>query len=219
MSFPHLKTETLKENVLHILRTAILSGELKPGERLVESKLADEMGISRGPVREAVSQLKSEGLLKVIPHKGTFVVEWSDRDLQEVYLLRSVLEGFAARRVAELFTDKDYLYLQGLLDKAKALPAEGAVSEISGICLKFHEYICGGCGLPRLYEMWSVLNIQRNLFSVLSFSYYSRELIIEKHQKLLDELCSGDPAVAEESMRCHIMDAMDHVGGIISNTN
>ena len=207
MSFPHLRAETLKEHALHVIRDAIMNGNLKPGERLVESKLAEEMGISRGPIREAVGQLKNEGLVKVIPHKGTFVVEWSRDDVLEVYLLRSVLEGLAARKAAELFDHEDFNYLQDLLRQAKTLPPEGTVSQLSGFSLEFHEYICRRCGLPRLYEMWSVVNAQRYLFSFLTFTHASRDEIIQKHQLLLDDLRKRDSDIAEQSMRQHIMDA------------
>lgn len=207
MSFPQLRAETLKEHALHVIRDAIMNGNLKPGERLVESKLAEEMGISRGPIREAVSQLKNEGLVKVIPHKGTFVVEWSRDDVLEVYLLRSVLEGLAARKAVELFDHEDFNYLQDLLRQAKTLPPEGTVSQLSGFSLEFHEYICRRCDLPRLYEMWSVVNAQRYLFSFLTFTHASRDEIIQKHQLLLDDLRKRDSDIAEQSMRQHIMDA------------
>ena len=207
MSFSQIKAETLRDHVLQALRKAILDGELKSGERLVESKLADQMGVSRGPIREAVSQLKNEGLVKVIPHKGTFVVEWSDEDILEVYLLRSVLEGLAARRAVEIFSDKDFSYLQSLLNKAKNLPKDGSVSKLSSLCMNLHEYICRQCGFPRLYEMWSCIYMQRRLFSVISFIFQDRDEIILKHQTLLYDLCKRDPELAEQSMRKHIMDA------------
>lgn len=175
MSFPQLRAETLKEHALHVIRDAIMNGNLKPGERLVESKLAEEMGISRGPIREAVGQLKNEGL--------------------------------AARKAAELFDHEDFNYLQDLLRQAKTLPPEGTVSQLSGFSLEFHEYICRRCGLPRLYEMWLVVNAQRYLFSFLTFTHASRDEIIQKHQLLLDDLRKRDSDIAEQSMRQHIMDA------------
>lgn len=207
MSLSQIKSETLRDHVLQALRKAILDGVLKPGERLVESKLAEQMGVSRGPIREAVSQLKNEGLVKIIPHKGTFVAEWSDEDILEVYLLRSVLEGLAARRVVEIFSDKNFKYLQSLLNKAKNLPKDGSVSQLSSLCMNFHEYICRQCGFPRLYEMWSCIYMQRRLFSVISFIFQDRDEIILKHQELLDDLCKRDPNLAEQSVRKHIMDA------------
>src|SRR5512143_3710958 len=88
---------TLRERILETIRDAITSGKLKPGEKVAEPELAERMGISRTPIREAFRQLESEGYLTVIPRKGAVVISFSERDIEEFYAIKSILEGYAAR--------------------------------------------------------------------------------------------------------------------------
>ncbi len=98
---------TLREKILETIREAIISGALKPGEKVAEPELAERFGISRTPIREAFRQLESEGYLTVSPRKGAVVVSFSQKDVEEFYAIKSILEGYAARRACENLSDKE----------------------------------------------------------------------------------------------------------------
>src|SRR5438034_6973997 len=101
-----LEPKTLRENVLVSIRRAILDGNLAPGEQVNQQQIADKLGVSRGPIREALGQLEEEGLLRNIPYKGTFVTEITPAYIDELYDIRRVLEVFAVRRTVALADPK-----------------------------------------------------------------------------------------------------------------
>src|SRR5512146_1701899 len=130
---------TLRERILETIRDAIISGALKPGEKVAEPELAERFGISRTPIREAFRQLESEGYLTVIPRKGAVVVSFSERDVDEFYAIKSILEGYAARRACEKLTPREIEKLQAINDKLRQLAAEGDVKHFFKVHNSFHE--------------------------------------------------------------------------------
>ncbi len=124
---PIERHQTLREKILETIRDAILKGSLKPGERVSEPELAERFGISRTPIREAFRQLESEGYLEVIPRKGAVVASLSERDVEEFYAIKIILEGFAARMAAEKLSDKDIDRLEAINTKLQKLADEGDV--------------------------------------------------------------------------------------------
>jgi DNA-binding GntR family transcriptional regulator len=100
-----LNKKLLSENVVGAIRQAIFDGELELGQRLVETELAEQLGVSRGPIREALRLLANEGLVVINVHRGTFVAKPTPNDVEELYTLRQVLETLALRRVAESATE------------------------------------------------------------------------------------------------------------------
>src|SRR5512142_244050 len=103
---------TLRERILETIRDAIISGALKPGEKVAEPELAERYGISRTPIREAFRQLESEGYLTVIPRRGAVVSEFSQKDVEDFYAIKSILEGYAARQACIKLTDRELDKLQ-----------------------------------------------------------------------------------------------------------
>ena len=101
------KHPTLREKILESIRDAIISGSIKPGAKVSEPELADRFGISRTPIREAFRQLESEGYLTVIPRKGAVVSAFTQKDVEEFYAIKSILEGYAARLACTRLTDKE----------------------------------------------------------------------------------------------------------------
>ena len=96
----------LRDVVFNTLRQAILTGELKPGERLMEIHLANKLGVSRTPIREAIRKLELEGLVNIIPNKGAYVTGISDKDVHDIYMIRSMLEGLCVRWATEHITQE-----------------------------------------------------------------------------------------------------------------
>ena len=112
MKKPMEKHLTLREKILENIRDAIVSGSLKAGSRVSEPELAERYGISRTPIREAFRQLESEGYLTVIPRRGAIVSDLSPKDVEEFYAIKSIMEGYAARRACENLSGKDLDRLQ-----------------------------------------------------------------------------------------------------------
>src|SRR5512144_1029938 len=130
---------TLREKILETIRDAIMAGVLRPGEKVAEPELAERFGISRTPIREAFRQLESEGYLTVIPRKGAVVVSFSQRDVEEFYAIKSILEGYAARNACEKLSDRELDKLQAINDRLHTLAAEGDVKHFFKVHNSFHD--------------------------------------------------------------------------------
>lgn len=113
--FQKQERTTLKMVALKQIKEALQSGKLKPGDRIVEAELAREMGISRFPIREAISSLEKEGLVVTLPFKGTYVSQFDEEDLEELYTLRSALEELAVRLLVQKISSKEIKKLDSVL--------------------------------------------------------------------------------------------------------
>lgn len=139
--------DTLHLKVCNAIRQAIISGELKPGERLKQSELADQLGVSRMPVREALQKLETEGLVVIEPHKGAIVKSISVSDIEEIYSLRAELEKMAIYQSVDLFTNEDILQLSVLVDRMEAAQD---VDEFIADNIEFHKLLVKRCSWERL---------------------------------------------------------------------
>jgi DNA-binding GntR family transcriptional regulator len=193
-----------------VIRRAIIDGRLAPGRRLKEEELARELGISRTPVREALLMLQSEGLVELIPKRGASVRAYAEDDLDEVYQLRALLEGYAARRAATRISPEDVALLQESCVRFDRLRAADDVRELVQENFLFHNIILEAAGSERLTEM--VRKVIEIPLVYKSFYWYSPEqkLISEHyHRQLTLSLGSGDAERAELIMREHVFEARD----------
>ncbi len=200
----------LRSEVEKGLRTAILNGMFQPGERLVESVIAEKMGVSRPPVREALSALEREGLVVNVPRRGNFVVSFSAKDIKEVYSLRMILEVEAVHRAIPLFQQANIDQMQRLVDElGKAVLRSDDFDSSVNLDFSFHEYLVYMADHSRLYKAWKSISMQsRLLMGVTSRTYYQSPLMPkELHQEILDAIKSHDAAAAERTVREHFVDA------------
>src|SRR5512137_1119782 len=144
---------TLRESILETIRDAIMSGGLKPGEKVAEPELAERFGISRTPIREAFRQLESEGYLTVFPRKGAVVAAFSQRDVEEFYAIKSIMEGYAARRACEKLTKKDLDRLQTINNKLAELAKAGDIKHFFKVHSDFHELFIKAADNEKLHEL------------------------------------------------------------------
>ncbi|KAB2330434.1 GntR family transcriptional regulator [Cytobacillus depressus] len=148
--------DTLHLKVCNILREAIIRGDFKPGERLKQSELADKMGVSRMPIREAFRKLESEGLIILEPHKGAVVKSIKLEDIEEIYALRAELEKMAVYQSVEWLTSEDLEELSTLVDK---MESTDDVDEFIQYNIDFHKLIVKRCKWQRLNSfigtLWS----------------------------------------------------------------
>ncbi|MCI8483986.1 MAG: GntR family transcriptional regulator [Lachnospiraceae bacterium] len=137
---------SLGQKVFHRIREDILAGKYKSGEELKEKSIGDEIGVSRTPVREALRQLELEGLIHIIPNQGAYVVGISSQDMQDIYEMRSVLEGLCARRAASRITSLQIEIMEEVLYLAEFHMERGHMGQLVDLDSKFHEilYEAGG---------------------------------------------------------------------------
>lgn len=205
-----ISASNLRSHIEQQIRTLILRGEFKPGERLVESEIAERMGVSRPPVREVFSALEREGLVVNIPRRGNFVVDFTSQDIEEIYSLRLLLEVDAIKRVVNLLTQKDKDYLQGLLDQlGKIVHEAGMEEQVTELDLSFHEYIVVCASHTRLLNTWRSMSMQtRMLIGVTSQTYHqSPDRPKVMHQRILDAIVNRDIVSAEAMLVAHFTDA------------
>ena len=215
-----VKSRTLRHEVTDSLRKAIASGLLEPGQRLMEVDLAQELGVSRLPVREAIRNLEHEGLLVSIPHRGTFVVEVTESDIREMFSLREALEALAARLVAERANQEEVQSLQRLVDAMGVASGRRNYADLFAIDTTFHTQLCSMTGHMRLlkhwqlvYGQWQTLDSLMNEVPVLNALPIDHPVIStldhfsDMHQGLVDAIEAHDPDLAEAMMRKHMVEA------------
>ncbi len=199
--------QSLRERIVARLRNAIVAGDLPPKSRLMEPELAKRLSVSRTPLREAIRQLEAEGLLTTIPRVGTFVTEVTPRDIEDVYAIRAVLEGLAARQAAENPDPaKATLFRTILAELAQKTADYRVYHEASG---RFHEAVFAVSGNQRLQAMYHALTHQVARLRTLSLAMAQRpEVSLREHRRIASAILDGRGSEAERLMRSHIEGAL-----------
>ncbi|MGF6771800.1 DNA-binding GntR family transcriptional regulator [Paraburkholderia sp. GAS199] len=188
---------------------AIRAGDLKAGERIVETQLAKRLNVSRGPLREALKSLEANGLVFTIRGKGTYVAQVSQDDFLHMTGVRAVLEGFAARLVAvRCRREPDVLArLEASLADLERAEAQRDASVLREVDWEFHELVCSLSGNAMLLTTWHSISSLVRLYQQSNVSYEVRgESVVHHHRAFLEALRSGDPDFAEQSFRGIITD-------------
>ena len=195
-----------RDKVYSILSKAIFRGDLKPGQRLVESKLAKLMKVSRTPVREAIIELIQKGLAVPSPPKGVKVAPLpTTKELTEFYDISSVLRGLAARKAACNITPQEIKQLQEIIAESEQSLKEGFLKEIFKLNKKFHQTIEKSSNNKELlFLLDNVYKRSRERFSEILSRKKRQEKSIEEHKAILEALIKKDEELAEQLMRKHI---------------
>jgi DNA-binding GntR family transcriptional regulator len=189
------------------IRTRIISGELELGVSLSEAALATEFGVSRTPVREALKQLQTEGLVRIRPRVGTFVTIPSRAEIVELFEMKQLLEGAAARILALRGEVPQLARLRANIERSDAALAADDVTAYVGLVGEFHQLIVEGAGNSKLQAHYTILINQLALPRLVSASlsvpgrFAKSE---DEHRLLLDIIETGDGATAEQFMRHHV---------------
>ncbi|HEY2751896.1 GntR family transcriptional regulator [Phenylobacterium sp.] len=202
------------------IREGIMRGTYAQGAHITAQGLATASGLSRTPVREAMRRLDAEGLIRIIPNRGAFVVHWDKDEIQHIYDLRVLLEGFAAESAALHVTPEQLLELRAIADEMQAMvispePSREAIAEVND---RFHKAILKASGNSRLQEL---LNGIVEMSLVLStFRHYQIEELrrsANQHSELVSALEVRDPAWARNVMAAHILSARHTLLNVLSN--
>lgn len=196
------KHQTLREKILETIRDAILKGALKPGEKVAEPELAERFGISRTPIREAFRQLESEGYLTVIPRKGAVVAALSEKDVDEFYAIKSILEGYAAELAASRLSEKDIEKLQTINEKLKHLAADGDIKNFYRAHNEFHDLFIKAAGNQKLAELIQQLGMKFIRLRMASLSAPGRmDISVAEHERLIEAFKMQDGQLAENLVK------------------
>lgn len=182
---------SLRERIVAVLREAILTGAVAPGERINEQKFADQLRVSRPPLREAIRVLEKDGLLVSTPRKGTNVRKFNGTDILEIYEARFAIELCAAIAVTRLQNEEIFCELEKSLDLA--FDSELELPEIITTDLQFHRLLVKSCGNSKLLEMWDQLAGQLRLALVMiDPQYFKEEFVVKTHYRQISAMRRGD---------------------------
>ncbi|AQS60242.1 GntR family transcriptional regulator [Desulforamulus ferrireducens] len=195
----------IRDKVYERLRGAIVNGLLKPGERLVERQLAQVLGVSRTPIREAIRMLELEGLVAHVPRVGSVVAQVTDSEVLEIYRIRAVLEGLAARMAAEKIKPEQLAKLMELMNCLEEKVQKGETEELEKLHQEFNDVIYQAADSNRLYSMITTLVDHIARYTRVGYSHPGRlqEATLE-HRRLVEAIRMRDGALAERIARDHI---------------
>lgn len=199
-----LRRQMISDQVKDYLSNAILEGKYPPGTRIVESALAEQLGVSQAPVREALRELVVLGFLESEPYKGATVRTFSEQELYEVYTVRAALEALAARQAAPRLGKQGIEKLRGLLNQMVVAAEEEQSDVMVRLDNEFHETIIKASGNGLLLKLWRSLQFGHWTLFTLLHSERDTAFLAQRHEPLLAALATGDPEQAAAAMREHI---------------
>lgn len=207
--------------VLEQLRALILTGEYGPDERLIEEQLAERLGVSRTPVRQALTMLEAEGLVEIAPNRGATVCSFSIEDVWDIYDLRAVLEGHAARRAAGRIQRPELERLRELAGEMEGLAGrfdehEEEIRTLVGLNQAFHGTIVDASRNRRLKRLINrTVEIPLMFKAFFWYTPHERAISNHYHRQILEALEKGDADRAEIIMREHVYEGRDFVIGAL----
>ncbi len=203
---PQLERSVLSDQVFQVITDGLLDGRFVPGDCLVENELSEMLGISRSPVREALVELQKAGLITKQPGRRAVIRSWSSRDLEEMFAVRALLEGYAARLAAERGEELDLDRLREIVVEMRQAAKDDDFSALVQSDLKFHEELWRLSGNALLQSVLNGLKQQFRLFLTMNWKFHGgANRVHANHQVVIDALESGDPDTAEDVMKKHVV--------------
>ncbi|MCX7657708.1 MAG: GntR family transcriptional regulator [Oscillospiraceae bacterium] len=204
-------TNSLREQVFRELEKAILDGVYSPGDSLIELKLSSELGVSRTPVREALRQLELEGLVKTIPNKGAIVIGVSEKDMEDIYNIRMVLESLASKWAAENITDEELSELGDVVELQEFYAAKGDAVRVWQLDTKFHEIIFSSSGSKPLKHTLSNFHHYIQRAREMSVKSAGRaESVTKEHRRIYEALKARNGEAAAKLAEEHVKYALEN---------
>jgi GntR family transcriptional regulator, trigonelline degradation regulator len=223
LSFIERAASPLRRQVLEVLRQSIITGRLQPGSRLVERELISMMGVSRTVIREALRQLESEGLVAVIANKGPIVRELTLAEARDLYSIRAVLEGLAARLFTENAKDDEVKSLERELDAVAQAYEGGERDLILESKNRFYEILFEGAGSESLSSMIGLLHVRIWRWRALGLGHPRRSdqrwtASVERLRELVRAIKKRDATIAEAILREEVTEAAAEVARLLESS-
>lgn len=201
---------SLGQQVFHRLREAILNGEYPEGMLLQEIKISEEFGVSRTPVREAIKQLELEGLVSIMPNKGAKVQSISAEDIKDIYDIRCLIEGLAARWAAEKITDEQLDKMQESIDLEEFYLTKDNMTATANGDSNFHKILYDACDSKYLQHILTDFHRYAQMERIKSLSTKGRApKSIEEHKAILEALKAHNAEKAEKAATQHVKNAKE----------
>lgn len=206
-SFSLENYKPLRDIVYDYMKNAIIAGEFKPGERLMEVQLAEKLGVSRTPIREAIRKLELDGLVVMVPRKGAYVSDLSTKDLLNVFEIRECLEGLAASLAADRITDSELENLKNMLEEFHRGVLENDIVKMIKYDAEFHNCIFNASRNDKLVQIMNNLEeyIHRFRVKYINNSTKSKKLY-QEHKKIYESIESRSSLSAQKWAEKHIQD-------------
>ena len=202
--FSQINQQPLSQTVLVMLREAIISGQLKPGQPLIQAKIAAQFGVSRGPLREALNRLEEEGFIKTIPYKGSAVAPLTRQNVDELRSLRNMLEEFAGQLIIANAQPQHLQEVESIYARMRDAAEAGDIDAVDALDLSLHQRICELSGHSLLIEVWNrYANQFRRVLTFTNRVNHDLQLIVTMHAPLLDALRVGDRASLHDFYQNH----------------
>ena len=204
-ALPRIERSILSAQVSRVIVEGLLSGRFQPGDRLVENDLATLLGVSRSPIREALTELGQSGVVERDPGRGCRIRQWSRADLEELFAVRALLEGYAARLACGRFGRNEQRIFDRIIKDMKKAGERSDYGRMIDLDLEFHIalWTCAGNGF--LLQVLESLSQQFRLFLTLNWKFHGGlENVAQNHRIILDAIASGDPACAEQALHAHV---------------
>ena len=200
---------TLREQIKDVLLQRMVEGRLKPGSRIIETRVAQELGVSQGPVREALRDLEQLGCVVHEPNRGCSVRAFSLEELLEAFPVRAALEALAARLAAERISKAELAELDQLLERMRKAARRDDAHDQSQANASFHATIVRAARNETLERQWQMLEPYSRTYLTVSRPGIDLVYLSDRHVPILDALKRRDPAVAAGAMHDHLMGAAD----------
>ena len=200
----------LREQIADRLQESVLSGELAPGQSIVETEIASHFGVSRAPVREALQILANRGLVVAEPYRGTTVRRLERRDVEEIYEMRSVLESYAIRRVLRTRGPEVVSQLRELCVEMEAAARRGDWRAVSEIDDRFHSTLIRSADRAVLSRFWDDISMRvRQIMALRNLKNEDIMAVVQNHLSIIEAIDRGDAGEAVALMDDHIATASD----------
>ena len=207
-----IEPRTLKENVTEILRQLIIDGTLAPGTEFNQAQIAEQLGVSRGPIREALGQLEQEGLLQSVPYKGVIVTPLTRKYVEELYSVRTALELLALDRSIERITDAEIDFLDTIVDEMRAVARNGDRTRLVEVDLRFHEYLLTRADHELALKLWLTLEVgMRRCLRTRHNLYTFLDEVVGSHPTLITALKARDVSLSRQILSDHIAESLHNL--------
>jgi DNA-binding GntR family transcriptional regulator len=202
---------SIREKTYNHLKARVLAGAFTPGERLIEEQLAEDLGVSRTPIREALHTLELEGLVKPLETRGFYVSRDSREEMEDLFDIRSVLEGYALRIACERMDEETLARLEAIIQKAEEALQRESIAEVFDWNTQFHDTLHQlVVHKPRLHQLMVDMRMYVLRYRKDTLHHHeSAQRTIDGHRKLILALGLGDPDLCERLMRQHIEEAKE----------
>lgn len=206
-----IKKSTLRNEVSRRLRELILNNELKPGERIVETRIAKDLGVSQSPVREAIRELELMGLVENKPFLGCFVKRLTKKDIENAYKVRIYLEMLAVSEATQNITENHFKKMDELLSNMKATAKKELKEEFIELDISFHKLILNIADNSLLNKLWNMVDLGQWTFITTSISEKSLTELANRHEMLIECLKERNSEKASQCVKSHIKELYEEI--------